>query len=155
MGPYDGMFKVFGVPIKAQPGGYDALAVLKGWAFLMPEMLDDRAIESMRKFERVNALGLCEQTIEVTDYNLSRLQAALAHEAHHNISGMNWDPVNITVGRYIIIEGLAESFATALYGENCVGPWVADFDMENMPRIKAKEKYDYLISSAIIVQQDT
>lgn len=46
MGPYDGMFKVFGVPIKAQPGGYDALAVLKGWAFLMPEMLDDRAIEA-------------------------------------------------------------------------------------------------------------
>ncbi len=50
---------------------------------------------------------------------------------------MSWDPVNITVGRYIIIEGLAESFAVALYGKNCVGPWVADFDMEDMPRVRA------------------
>lgn len=186
--PYEGMFKAFGVPMKAQPGGYDALAMLKSWAFLMPEMLDDRAIESIEMFEKANALELCEHTMkdalrkfedhcgrsskhipvgiflldgskmdptdrgytgfggiagyimlnygEVTDYNLSRLQAALAHEAHHNLSGMIWDPVNITVGQYIIIEGLAESFAAALYGENCVGPWVADFDMNDLPRVK-------------------
>lgn len=188
MGPYEGMFKAFGVPMKAQAGGYDALAMLKSWAFLMPEMPDDKAIESIERFEKANALELCEQAMkdalskfkdrysksskhiqvgiflldgskmdqkdrgytgfggiegyimlnygEVTDYNLSRLKAALAHEAHHNLSGIIWDPVNITVGQYIIIEGLAESFAAALYGENCVGPWVADFDMNDMPRVK-------------------
>ena len=48
-----------------------------------------------------------------------------------------WDPINITVGRYIIIERLAESFAATLYGENCVGPWVADFDMRDLPRVRA------------------
>jgi len=151
-------------------------------------MLDDRSIESIRRFEKANAVGLCEQTMnevlkrfkdissrsskhiqvgiflqdgsrmdpldrgytgfggiagyimlnygEVTDYNLSRLQAALAHEAHHNISGMDWDPASITVGKYIIIEGLAESFAAALYGEGSVGPWVDDFDMSDMPGVR-------------------
>ncbi|HTX43472.1 MAG TPA: DUF2268 domain-containing putative Zn-dependent protease, partial [Methanocella sp.] len=75
---------------------------------------------------------------EVTGYNLARLQAALAHEAHHNIAGTaGWDPVNISVGRYIIIEGLAESFAAAVYGEDHIGPWVSDFPMEAMPRVKA------------------
>ncbi len=190
MGPYEGMFKAFGAPMKAPPGGYDAQSLIRNWAFLMPEMLGEGALESIRKFEEADARGLCECTMndvielfgehadkrskhiqvgiflqdsskmdpkdrgytgfggipgyimlnygEVTDYNLARLQAALAHEAHHNIAGTaGWDPVNISVGRYIIIEGLAESFAAALYGEDHIGPWAADFPMEDMPRIKA------------------
>ncbi len=183
MGPYEGMFKAFGAP------GI-SMALLKGWAFLLPEDLGGEALESIRRFEEANALGQCERTMsdvikqfgeqadkrskhiqvgiflqdgskmspkdrgytgfgaipgyimlnygEVTDYNLARLQAALAHEAHHNIAGTaGWDPVNISVGEYVIIEGLAESFAAALYGEDRVGPWVADFPMEDMPRVKA------------------
>ena len=76
---------------------------------------------------------------EVTDYNLARLQAALAHEAHHNIYGFGqaWDPAGITVGKYMIMEGLAESFAASLYGKELVGPWVTDFDLADMPRVKA------------------
>ena len=65
---------------------------------------------------------------------------------YRNISGMGWDPVSITVGRYILIEGLAESFAAALYGEKSVGPWVADFDMSDMPRVKA------IISNALNIK---
>ena len=177
--------------MRPQPGSNDAIAMLKGWSFLMPEFLDERAIDSIRKFEQAGALKLCEQTMndvlqrfvkravngpqhiqvgiflqdsskmdppdrgytgfggipgyimlnygEVTDYNLARLRAALTHEAHHNIHGvsMGWDPVGITVGRYIIMEGLAESFAASIYGEELVGPWITDFNMADMPRVKA------------------
>ncbi len=67
---------------------------------------------------------------EATDYNLARIQSCLAHEAHHNIAGTSgWDPFSVTVGSYILCEGLAEAFATDLYGEDRVGPWVADFPM--------------------------
>ena len=191
MGQFEGMFRAFGATMRPQPGSNDALALLKSWLFLMPEFLDERAIDSIRKFERAGALKLCEQTMndvlqrftnrvvdgpqhiqvgiflqdgskmdpsdrgytgfggipgyvmlnygEVTDYNLARLQAALAHEVHHNIHGMSmaWDPAGITVGRYIIMEGLAESLTASLYGERFVGPWVADFNMADMPRVKA------------------
>lgn len=78
---------------------------------------------------------------EATDYNLARLQSCLAHEAHHNIVGTaGWDPFSVTVGSYIICEGLAEAFAADLYGEDKVGPSVADFPMEEMPRIKKMYK---------------
>ncbi len=139
MGPYEDMFRAFGATTRPQPGDNDALAMLKGWSLLMPELLDEKAIGSIQKFERAGALKLCEQTMndvlqrftdhsvdgpqhiqvgiflqdgskmdpsdrgytgfggipgyimlnysEVTDYNLARLQAALAHEAHHNIYG--------------------------------------------------------------------
>lgn len=50
---------------------------------------------------------------------------------------MAGDPACITVGRYIVMEGLAESLAASLYGEELVGPWVTDFNMADMPRVKA------------------
>lgn len=181
LAPYDGIFKAF--------GGQDPLAMARMWAFLMPEMLDERAEAHIRKFEEAGALRLCEETMrdviarfgdkagqrsrhvkvgiflqdgsrmdpkdrgytgfggipgyimlnyaEATDYNVARLQSCLAHEAHHNIAGTaGWDPFSVTVGSYIIMEGLAEAFAADLYGEDRVGPWVADFPMEEMPRIK-------------------
>lgn len=190
IGPFEGMFKAFGAPMKSASGGPDALAMCRSWAFLMPEMLDERALADIRKFEEAGAPGLCEKTMKdviamfgvradkrskrirvgiflqdgskmdpkdmgytgfggipgyitlnyakVTDYNLSRLQSTLAHEAHHNIAGTaGWDPANVSVGSYIIVEGLAESFAAALYGKDKIGPWVADFPMYDMPRIKA------------------
>ena len=64
------------------------------------------------------------------EYNLYRIQAATAHELHHNIRGSVF-PTNMmttTVGEYMIGEGLAESFAAQLYGEDRIGFWVADFD---------------------------
>ncbi len=182
MGSYEGMFKAFGAPGVS-------VDLLKAWAFLLPEMLGEGALESVRRFEEADALGQYERTMrdtlrlfgdhaarpghiqvgiflqdgskmhpkdrgytgfggipgyimlnygEVTDYNLARLQATLAHEAHHNIAGTaGWDPMSVSVGSYVVCEGLAESFAAALYGEDLIGPWVTDFPMEDMPRIKA------------------
>ena len=30
----------------------------------------------------------------------------------------------VTLSQYLAVEGMAESFASALYGEDCIGPWV-------------------------------
>jgi len=68
------------------------------------------------------------------EYNLYRIQAATAHELHHNIRGAVF-PANMmttTVGEYMIVEGLAESFAAELYGEDRIGFWVAEFDESHL-----------------------
>lgn len=67
-------------------------------------------------------------------YNLPRIPAVIAHECHHNLrfSYFNWDHGNVTVGDYLVIEGLAESFAKALYGEEMLGPWVTSMDEEEL-----------------------
>ena len=63
MRPFEGMFRAFGATTRPLPGGNDALAMLQSWSFLMPEFLDEKAIDSIRKFERAGALKLCEQTM--------------------------------------------------------------------------------------------
>jgi uncharacterized protein YjaZ len=82
------------------------------------------------------------------EYNLERLEAATVHELHHNLMGaigidsgaaVDWkDMMNsVTVGDYMIGEGLAEAFATELYGEEMAGPWVTEFDESDLERVKA------------------
>jgi len=67
-------------------------------------------------------------------YNIPRIPALIAHEFHHNIrfSYFYWDHGNVTLGEYMIIEGLADSFASALYGEESLGPWVTSMDPEDL-----------------------
>jgi uncharacterized protein YjaZ len=65
--------------------------------------------------------------------NLRCVEAATVHELHHNLGGaanavFGKDMNAVTVGEYMIGEGLAESFAAELYGEDKIGPWVTDFD---------------------------
>lgn len=61
------------------------------------------------------------------DYNLPRLPGMTVHELHHNIrfSAVPWGP-HTNVGDYMVSEGLAESFAAALYGEDIIGYYVTD-----------------------------
>ncbi|MFB4349594.1 DUF2268 domain-containing protein [Microbacterium sp. CR_7] len=51
---------------------------------------------------------------------LDRLEAIAVHELHHNVryspGGVVWDPATVTVGEHVISEGLADVFATELYG---------------------------------------
>lgn len=82
---------------------------------------------------------------EPTPDNLKKIEACTVHELHHNLGGaagavfakpgktMN----DVTVGEYMIGEGLAESFAAELYGEDMVGPWVTGFDESQLERTKA------------------
>ncbi|MCU0427641.1 MAG: DUF2268 domain-containing protein [Candidatus Kapabacteria bacterium] len=71
-------------------------------------------------------------------YNLERIQACTVHELHHNILARIFphQMATWTVGEYMIMEGLAESFAAELYGEDKIGYWVTDFDMAQMTAVK-------------------
>lgn len=66
-------------------------------------------------------------------YTLPRLKSALAHECNHNVryQFIQWDHT-VTLGELIVSEGLAESFATSLYGEELLGPWVAKTDAQTL-----------------------
>lgn len=57
--------------------------------------------------------GFIQVSIYPNSYNIPKIPAVIAHEFHHNIrfSYFDWDHGNVTVGDYLIIEGLAESFA--------------------------------------------
>lgn len=68
------------------------------------------------------------------DYNVPKIPAVIAHEFHHNIrfSYFEWDHGNVTVGDYLVIEGLAESFAKELYGTEQLGPWVTSMDEDDL-----------------------
>lgn len=72
-----------------------------------------------------------------SDYTLPRIGPATAHEFHHNVrlSLVPWS-MDISVGEYIVLEGLAESFAAALYGHELVGPWVTSLTPEEQARCK-------------------
>ncbi|MGE7090599.1 DUF2268 domain-containing protein [Lysinibacillus sp. NPDC048646] len=78
--------------------------------------------------------GFITVNIYPNDYNLPKLPAVIAHEFHHNIrfSYFDWDHGNVTVGDYLVIEGLADSFAKELYGIEQLGPWVTSMDKEEL-----------------------
>lgn len=67
------------------------------------------------------------------EYTVDRLPVVLAHETNHNVrfQFIQWR-ADITLGEMMVGEGLAENFATWLYGEDKVGPWVSKTDMETL-----------------------
>jgi len=66
---------------------------------------------------------------EPDEANLNRLPGLVAHEMHHLIRNhlFAFGP-NTTVADYIVIEGTAEAFATALFGEDRIGFYISEFD---------------------------
>lgn len=68
-----------------------------------------------------------------SEHTKRRLPVALAHETNHNVrfQFIKWHN-DITLAEMMISEGLAENFATYLYGEENVGPWVSKTDMETL-----------------------
>lgn len=77
-----------------------------------------------------------------TPENLKRVEACTVHELHHNLAAGSDNAVkinimNVTVAEYMLMEGLAESFAAELYGEDTIGPWVTDFDESRLPETRA------------------
>jgi uncharacterized protein YjaZ len=61
------------------------------------------------------------------DRNLPMLGACVAHEFNHQIR-LSFEPwrMDISVGEYVVMEGLAESFAAELFGPEFVGPWITE-----------------------------
>ncbi|MBL4931849.1 DUF2268 domain-containing protein [Clostridium paridis] len=88
--------------------------------------------------------GYIQIIIDPNEKNLPKLNACIAHEFHHNVLFYNakWNfMTDVTVGRYLAVEGLAESFAASLYGEEFIGPWVTGLqgaDLEKARRITSK-----------------
>lgn len=64
-------------------------------------------------------------TLVPNEYTIPRMKAALAHECNHNVryQFIKWDHT-VTLGELIVSEGLAENFATSIFGEDLLGPWV-------------------------------
>jgi uncharacterized protein YjaZ len=79
-----------------------------------------------------SGLGSCPGYIQImiapNAYNLPRLSSCIAHEFHHNVlfNNVSWNFMNVRLSQYLAVEGLAESFASYLYGEEFIGPWVTN-----------------------------
>lgn len=67
------------------------------------------------------------------EFTLEHLPVALAHETNHNVrfQFIKWRN-DITLGEMMVSEGLAENFATYLYGEDKAGPWVTKTDIQTL-----------------------
>lgn len=75
-------------------------------------------------------------------HNLPKLPAVTAHEFNHNVRFARPDwTFPITLGAYLVAEGLAESFAAELYGPGSLGPWTTTLGLEALrglwPRYQA------------------
>lgn len=92
--------------------------------------------------------GYITVNIYPNDYNLPKIPAVIAHEFHHNIrfSYFDWDHGNVTVGDYLVIEGLADSFAKELYGTEHLGPWVTSMEKDDL------EYSIYIIGEALNIK---
>ncbi|UHA73249.1 DUF2268 domain-containing protein [Paenibacillus sp. 481] len=78
-------------------------------------------------------------TLVPNAYTIPRMKATLAHECNHNVryQFIQWDHSAVTLGELIVSEGLAENYATSLFGEELIGPWVSNTNMETLnKRIK-------------------
>ncbi|QPK83095.1 peptidase [Corynebacterium qintianiae] len=65
--------------------------------------------------------GYIAITVWPTSRVLDRLEAIAVHELHHNVryspGGIVWDPQTVMVGEHVVSEGLADIFASELYGD--------------------------------------
>jgi uncharacterized protein YjaZ len=75
---------------------------------------------------------------QANDYTLPRVEGASVHELNHNVRFkiVPFLPTHVTVADYIVAEGLAESFAAELFGEEIVGYYVTDFSEEELATAK-------------------
>ncbi len=81
-------------------------------------------------------------TIIPNEMSLKMLPIALAHETNHNVRWqfMQWSS-SITLADMIVSEGIAESYAAMMFGEDKIGMWVkntSEKTLQNIikPRIK-------------------
>ena len=92
---------------------------------------DKLFMELNRGYAGAQCPGYAVVVIWPNSYNVPRIPSAFVHEFHHlvRLAHEPWT-LETSVGQYMILEGLAESFAKALYGEEFVGPWVTGLSAE-------------------------
>jgi uncharacterized protein YjaZ len=71
--------------------------------------------------------------------NVRHAPGAVAHEFNHRVrlTAYPWDMSTIDVAEYVVMEGLAESFAVALYGEEVLGYYVTQISDEDLQTARA------------------
>lgn len=82
--------------------------------------------------------GYIQVVIVPDEHNMKLLPAVTAHEFHHNVLFKNakWSFMEVTLAKYLAVEGLAESFAQSLYGQEGLGPWVKGLQGEELDRAR-------------------
>lgn len=116
-----------------------ALDEIEGWLMLADPTLADPIMRGYTGAVDWTQPRFVVQFSEPTDDNLPRLGGCIVHEMHHLIRAtvMPWNIMTATLAEYAIFEGLAESFAATLYGEDLVGHYVTDFDEGQIDTAKA------------------
>ena len=73
---------------------------------------------------------LVGQFWELNEYNLRCLPGLVAHEMHHliRLRLFPWNMAKTNVADYIVLEGMAESMATAVFGQEVLGYYVTEAD---------------------------
>jgi uncharacterized protein YjaZ len=83
--------------------------------------------------------GYIQIIIAPDETNLSMLPSVIAHEFHHNVVFKNtdWNFMNdVTVAKYLALEGLAESFAESIYGYEFLGHWTKNLSGEELDKTR-------------------
>lgn len=123
------------------PAGGDASeleAVAQALAGLSPEDRDLLAAVQESSY-RLTTLEQFREFPANTEYfilepNISKVEdVGWRYLAQHNVrfQFIKWRN-SITLGEMMVSEGLAENFATHLYGEDKAGPWVTKTDMQTL-----------------------
>lgn len=91
-----------------------------------PHFMDE--VQGLTAFGGIS--GFIVITIWPTERVLERLEAIAVHELHHNLryspGGVVWNPQTVTVGEQVVAEGLADVFASELYGPAGLTHFVSD-----------------------------
>lgn len=80
---------------------------------------------------------LCQYS-SVDQRSLRALPGAVAHEFNHliRLRVFPWDMAKTSVADYIVLEGIAESFATSLFGDDVLGYYVTDIGDDDLKTAK-------------------
>lgn len=79
--------------------------------------------------------GFIWGTLLPNGYTIPRMKVALAHECNHNVryQFIRWDHT-VHLVELIVSEGLAENYATLMFGEEWLGPWVTKTNADTLNR---------------------
>lgn len=82
--------------------------------------------------------GYIQVVITPDEKSLALLPSIVAHEFHHNVLFHNakWNFMEVTVAKYLAVEGLAESFAESIYGYEYLGPWIKGLKGEKLEKAR-------------------
>lgn len=116
------------------------LDTIEGWLILAdPSRSDPVSRGYTGAIDYATNERLVVQYSEPNSDNIPKLRGAFVHEYNHLVrsNARPWNIMTATVGQYIVHEGLAESFAASLYGEDVVGHYVTEITPDDLVKAKA------------------